>query len=508
MSGAARAAARALARLVALALVVVVASGHVGSPNAFFAGKAGPYDVQVSVRTPGVVPGLAQITVRVERGDVGRVLVSASPWNLGTKGAPSPDAATPVAGDPALWSADLWLMTGGSYGVDVIVEGAQGTGRTRIPVMSVATRRLALSPALGGLLAVLGTVLFLGLVTAVGAAAREAVLPPGVEPGPRDRRRGRLAMACGSAVFALLLFGGSTWWGSVERDYVEGMFEPLHISTRVDRAEGRRTLHVTIDDSTWLVGKQWTPLIPDHGKLMHLFLVREPALGVFAHLHPAARDSASFQVGLDSLPAGRYRVYADVVHASGFAQTLVSGVDITEPHLASVTRQAPDPDDTWIASGGAPGDIATLPDGSTMRWERPASLVADRDQKLRFTVRNADGTAAEVEPYMGMPGHAVLTRLDGAVFAHLHSLGSISAAAQERLERIVRGDTLAGADSSGAHASHPAPGAAAGAAPAFGGELSFPYAFPQPGRYRLWVQVKRGGRVMTATFDASVEGAS
>ena len=34
--------------------------------------------------------------------------------------------------------------------------------------------------------------------------------------------------------------------------------------------------------------------------------------------------------------------------------------------------------------------------------------------------------------------------------------------------------------------------------------LSFPYAFPKPGHYRLWVQVKRAGRILTGTFDAQV----
>src|SRR5687768_11639085 len=68
--------------VIAVALMVGPLSAHVGSPEVFFTGKAGVYDVRVVVRPPEVVPGIARVTVRVPA-DVDRVTIRPVFWRAG-----------------------------------------------------------------------------------------------------------------------------------------------------------------------------------------------------------------------------------------------------------------------------------------------------------------------------------------------------------------------------------------------------------------------------------------
>ena len=173
--------------IVILVQFASIAWAHVGSPNVFYEGDAGPYPVRVTIRPPGIVPGLAEITVRVPADTLQGVTVQPVRWDAGTEGAPPPDIAMPVSGDPHLYSAELWLMTSGSYSVYVRVNGESGSGTVVVPVLSVATQSLEMTTGMGLVLAGLGGVLFLGGLSIVGAAVRESVVSPGDEPSADAR---------------------------------------------------------------------------------------------------------------------------------------------------------------------------------------------------------------------------------------------------------------------------------------------------------------------------------
>mgnify|MGYP003578352461 CR=1 FL=1 len=55
-------------RIAGISALALVLMGHVGSPDVFFKGKAGNYDVIVVIQPPKVVPGVARVTLRTHLG--------------------------------------------------------------------------------------------------------------------------------------------------------------------------------------------------------------------------------------------------------------------------------------------------------------------------------------------------------------------------------------------------------------------------------------------------------
>jgi hypothetical protein len=452
-------------------------------------GDAGPYHLLLTVNPPAMVPGIAQVQVRVASGTVKSISITPVYINGKDQGLPpTPDLMQPGA-DPQWFTGTVWLMESGLWEIRVEVSGTQGIGRLAVPVPAFARRTLPMQKALGTLLFGLMLLLSVGIVSIAGAAAREGGLGAAAIPSPRNKRVGRITMAISGVIVVTILALGNWWWNAQAADLRQNMLysaPPLRVSF-----DGTDQLTLRMEDDFWHQSRkdQWSmTLIPDHGHLMHAFLLRVPAMDRFYHLHPEQANDGSFTLKLPAIPPGKYKIFADIVRGTGFPETMVSEID-----LPDVTGEPLSGDDSGVdASADGPSGRATnvspLADGGRMVWEQEgAALKAGQVCWLRFRIEDAQHKpASDLEPYMGMAGHAEFVSSDFSVFAHIHPAGSVPMASL----MVAREDFGLSMDHSSMHA--------------LTDEVSFPYGFPQPGDYRLFVQVKRHGEVETGVFDAHV----
>ena len=465
------------------------ALAHVGSPDVYYEDDAGPYHLLVTVRPPAMIPGVAQVEVRATSGTVKSIQIVPVYVTGKDQGfAPTPDVMQAVPGDPQSFTGKVWLMASGSWEVRVDVAGVQGTAKVAVPVAAFARRTLPIQKALGALLFALMVFLGVGIVSIAWAAAREGSLEPGAAPEDRNTRKGRISMVVATVLVLGMLFLGNWWWDSEASTQKHDMLykaPPLAASL-----ENGRHLVLQMGSSYWHERRKdsWSmKLIPDHGHLMHLFLLRVPAMDRFYHLHPDQTQDGVFALDLPSIDAGHYKIFADVVRETGFPDTMVTEMEF--PQIAGVALAGDDSDVSAPSFGDSSSNaISTFADGGRMVWERDSSAPAiGRLAWFRFKVEDQDGKPVnDLEPYMGMAGHAVFVRSDESVFAHIHPAGSVPMAALQVVQKDV-----------GAILEHNMP-------MAWSSEVSFPYGFPRTGDYRLFVQIKRGGKVETGVFDTRI----
>jgi len=500
-----RSRARTIAPLIIALGAALSLSAHVGSPDVYYEGDAGPYHLFVVVRVPQVIPGVAEIQIRCATKDVRTIQIV--PMRLSGAGSnypPTPDLAAQSKEDPQFFTGSLWLMEWGPLKVRVSVDGAKGKGELAVPVAAAAQKTLKMERPLGSLLALLMVFLAVGIIFIAGAAVREGNLGPGEAPAPSRARHARVVMAITAIVVVGILYLGKAWWSADASNYQHrvNLFKPPAAETKLEDGN-RLVIWPKPQYAEWSNYIKMEEVIPDHGHLMHLFVISVPGLDRMWHLHPERIAGGAFAQELPSMPAGRYQVFSDIVDKDGFPWTLVGSVALTQINGKALAGDDSAWSGTAVSTQLDDSAVSQLADGGRMIWRRTKDpLKANVPMNFKFAVEDKDGQPAkDLEPYMGMAGHAEFVSSDMSVFAHVHPAGSVSMAA---LELARSGSASASGELQAGMSTSMAMSMSMSSAP-IPPEVSFPYGFPRAGDYRIFVQIKRAGKVQTGVFDAHVQ---
>jgi hypothetical protein len=500
---------RNLLLLLAAITLGVPAHAHVGNKDVFETITAGPYKFFVTIRTPTVIPGVATIEVR----SIGAPVTSLTITPLMLTGEasnhpPTPDALKPSTADATFYTGSLWLMGSGSWQVRFGINGAAGPTAASVPVPAAPTALLRMQRPLGIVLGILGLILVLGIVGIVAAAVRESRLTPGLQPDSPRRRRAALAGGLAFIFSILAVYLGGRWWNVEAADYAADLYHSSDLRTTLNGDN----LYLRIDDPDPKSPGGWKPLktadlLLDHNHVMHLYAIREPEMDAVFHLHPAPAGKDALNIALPSMPQGNYKLFGDIVYRSGFPETEVATLTIPTglrgvPLSPEDASAAPPP-----LSQGDLGPTYKLPDGYTMVFDRPSHITANTAYALRFRLQDGAGKpASDMQPYLGMPGHAAFVKSDFSTFAHTHPDGSAAMAAVMLANASTAASSPATAKSNRDMGGMAMSGMDMSAVPSepVSSTVEFPYGFPSPGRYRIFIQMKHADTVETGVFDVQV----
>jgi hypothetical protein len=467
-------------------LVPQFALAHVGSKDVFQQVTASSYKLFVTVRMPNVIPGVANVEIRSTGAQVMGLQIAPLPLaGEASQHPPTPDAMKASAVDPAFFTGGVWMMSSGSMQVRIYIHGVAGDQTVSVPVPAVAIATLQMQRDLGIPLAFLGLFLVISMAGVVAAAVRESRQPPGEAATPKLRLRGRVAMVVTIILLGLAVWGGKNWWNAEATDYAASIYRAPEVNATLKGDQ--LSLHVKeIGDTDRWEDRSSAALVLDHGKIMHLYAIRMPQMDAAYHMHPDFDPPTHFRMALPAMPPGEYALYGDVVHANGFPETLVAKLEVP----AEMTGAPLGPDDASAhpsAVGSEPlGNTFKLPDGYSMAWDKPSTITANTAYSFRFRMLRPDGSpATDMQPYLGMAGHAAFVKTDGTVFAHTHPEGSAAMPAMMLAN---------GMDASMNMPSEP-----------ITNTVEFPYGFPKSGAYRIFIQMKHGSTVETGVFDANVQ---
>lgn len=247
-----------------------------------------------------------------------------------------------------------------------------------------------------------------------------------------------------------------------EAQTVPGGYKLELLSESKLQSNSREDLQFAVVDPK---GKRVHDFAVVHDKRVHLIIVRKD-LTHFQHLHPDINEENGeiTQPSVTFQAPGEYRMFADLTPQG--AKNVVLRQDLAVGDVSEYQPESVVPDEKFTRT--VDGTIVSL-------TTEPKQLKSGDQATLSFQLSDEKSgqPTADLEPYLGAFGHCVVLRAETLDYLHSHPMEE----AAGHQEKTIDGRS----------------------------KVNFHTAFEQPGRYRLFAQFQRNGRVLTAIFTVQVE---
>ena len=214
-------------------------------------------------------------------------------------------------------------------------------------------------------------------------------------------------------------------------------------------------------------GRLLRELAVTHEHLLHLIIVSAD-LQFFDHVHPVLREeSGSLEIVYRFPRPGRYLLFADITPRGQRSQ--VFRFPVTVP-ASNGPEQDPVGPSTLAVSPAPAHPLASDQAITAELIPQPRIIAAGLHTQLLFRLSRNDRPLTDLEPYLGAMGHCVIISQDTQTYLHCHPEQVFTPTVDSRGGPVVAFHTM----------------------------------FPEPGRYKIWGQFQRGGRILVADFVVDV----